>query len=369
VLVAITTGIAMSGKYIGIVTLPIAIGIVAWNNRRSLAGAMRPCAWVVGLALAVFLVLNAPLLSSFYRFFFGLRQEVKHVIDNSGGLYYPLSSTFYLEALVKTGSPLVLAFYCWSVFRLILSGRQSSAMMLVVGLLPIGYLAMLQLSPVKAARYELPAMMVIGMVAAFGVTQLFLETKSWVIRAVAVLAISAALAGQLMGTYASRTALLTDSRSQMVEWIRNNLRSNAVVAEGRMSGVEQDEVPLTRANQIPTKVLKGYYTAADLGSLAELRAAGVTHVLVADSEISRYFSPMVQVDTKDAFWAPRVARDRAFHTELFKTGRLVHQIAGSTPVGTYFSPSLWLFDIRPRRADDHRHAAQMEPPAFRSLQD
>ena len=57
---------------------------------------------------------------------------------------------------------------------------------------------------------------------------------------------------------------------------------------------------------------------------------------------------------------------RNSHTiSVFATGTLLHQIPSATPVGTFFSPGLWLFRIAP--AADLEASA--EPPTFDLLQD
>jgi len=366
---ALAAGLAMSGKYIGIIAPIIALGIIAWRNRGNASATLRRSAVVVGLSLAVFIAVDAQLLESFYRFFFGLRQEMKHVIDNSGGLYYPLSSPFYLEGLLQICSPLIIIIYGWMAFRIVRSRGRSGVAKLVIGLLPVAYLAMLQLSPVKAVRYELPVAMIVATLAACGFALLLARRRSPAVRLVAALAVMIVLAGQLAGIAAARKAMLNDTRGQMAEWIKGNLSPGAVLAEGRYSGMTEEFAQPTLPNEVTVKVLTGYYTAAELGSLDDLRAAGVTHVLIADTGFGRYFNPMVRIDEKDPYWAPRVANVHAFHVALFETARLVHQIPSAAPVGTYFSPGLWLFDIRTQKAAGRDSGVPAETPTIRLLQD
>lgn len=355
---AVAVGIAMSGKYLGLITLPLALGIVLWRHRDNWVAAVKPCAMIVGLASLVFIAFDAPLLISFHRFFTGFKQEIKHVVlTNHGGLYRPFFSPFYIEGLIQTYSPLAIGAYGLWLLRLFRSQQRMLSSEFVIGMLPIAYVTTLQTSPVKLIRYELPVVLIISMLAAVFLAGLFMQSKRPFIWVLGGLSIAGILGDQAMGLSASRAAILNDSRAQMADWIKSHFPADAVILEGQAI---EDRAPLTASGKAPIKVVIGYY-AADAGSLDSLRAAGVTHVLTSDLAFGRLFNATLQVDDRDRISAVKVASEREFYTSLFETETLVHYTKGSTPIGTFFSPGLWLFDIRQRQTADWRVAPRKLP--------
>jgi hypothetical protein len=92
----------------------------------------------------------------------------------------------------------------------------------------------------------------------------------------------------------------------------------------------------------------------------------VTHVLITELVIGRYFNRSLDRDATDVRDVYKAAHFPAFYRELFATAKLIHHIPGARPLGTLFSPELWLFDIR-RGTDGPRRA--LEPPTFLSPQE
>jgi len=153
----------------------------------------------------------------------------------------------------------------------------------------------------------------------------------------------------------------------MAEWIRTHLPANAVVGEERIAGIVGSASTGTTRNGVPFRVIpKG--NAAEFGSLEEAASIGVNYILVSDLTFGRFFNDTFDVDRGDPESAAIIERRRGFYRELFKKGKLVHRIEAHTPVGTFFSPGLWLFCITPGNADV-AEAAASEPPIFHDLQD
>jgi hypothetical protein len=362
-----TAGMAASAKYVGAMTIPIALGVIIWEYRKNWTAAIKPCLVVLGAAGAVFLVVNMQIFREFYAFRTGLGAEIRHITTSHQGLIRPPRSLFYADALYQSCGPGVLcAAALWLVYVLCEPRRQSMATC-VIAAWSLAYLAMLQLSPVKIVRYELPVVAIMAMLAACGFALLLAREHPWVVRGAAGVGIALVLVFNLWGVAATRAAIDFDSRAEMAQWIRTHLPTNAVLGEERIAGIAGRTSAGFASNEVPLKVIaKG--NAAEFGSLEEAASIGVSYILVSDLTFGRFFNDTFDVDRGDPESAIIIERRRSFYRALFEKGKLVHRVEAHTPVGTFFSPGLWLFCITPGNADVVE-AAESEPPIFHDLQD
>jgi hypothetical protein len=90
---------------------------------------------------------------------------------------------------------------------------------------------------------------------------------------------------------------------------------------------------------IPQKVLGQRY-AADVGTINDLRAAGVTHVAVSESDYGRFFleSLRPQTEEHDSF-----LRRKFFYEQLFREGELLWERRRGTVI--YLHPGIRLYHI------------------------
>jgi hypothetical protein len=132
-----------------------------------------------------------------------------------------------------------------------------------------------------------------------------------------------------------------DDNAEFIAWIAKELPPDAVVAKDSRirlprPGNAQDA---GRFPPIPQKVRADKY-AADLGTLAQLRALGITHVAVSKSDYGKFFLPGIspQAGEGESFM-----RRRAFYEELFRDGRLLFQRERGTVL--YLHPGIQLYRI------------------------
>ncbi|HLG90499.1 MAG TPA: phospholipid carrier-dependent glycosyltransferase [Alphaproteobacteria bacterium] len=364
----LAAGVTASGKYPGVATVAIAVALVIWQSRvlqHDPPGLTAKKAGVaVALAAAVFLAVDWQLFTALKSFAGGLRLGASQAATG-GALSRPILSKLYIEGLIDLCPFMAIgAFGCYVVATL-RSKKPLGAVELAIALLPIAYLLVLQLSPSKRIRYELPPLVMILAAAAMFIGRVAQRHRRIELRIAAWLAMAAIVGSECASVTASRAAILNDSRAQMARWIRTNLPQSAVLAASEVDGLSESQSPTPGPADVPTRLMVAG-DPFDLGDLDALRAKGVTHVLVTESVIGRYFNRSLQRDETDVRDVYKAAHFPDFYRELFATGKLVHHIPSARPLGTLFSPELWLFEIR-RGADMPEHP--LEPPTFLSPQE
>lgn len=365
-LLGLTAGLTASGKYLGVFAIPLMFVLILWKSSGCQEAAIvKLCTRALAYAAAVFLLINIAMLGDFSHARWAFELGVIDVTTSHGGLFRPITSAFYAEGLVRLCTPLVLGAYVWWLVMLTKSGRQSSATFVIVSLLPIGYLALLQLTPVKIIRYELPPVMIMTTLAACCLARLASDPPWLSMRVGAITAVAAVLVFNVGSIAQSRAAMVSDTRAEMAHWISEHLDRNAVLLEDRMAGlVQRSNFVGPELGSVPVRVITVNNVPPHFTLEAE-RSAGITHILVADLTFGRLFNRTFETDLTDTKAEAEIDMARAFYRELFETGTLLHHIEGATPTGTYFSPGLWLFSIEPKP----RISAQAEPPSFDLLQD
>lgn len=366
----LAAGIATSAKYLGVAMIPLALAAVIWRGRARHDGARLiaiKAGLVAALAVAVFLVLDWPLFTDFHLFEGGLRGSTRQVaVGDFGALHRPIFSGFYARGLIDLCPPVAIAAFGCYLARALRSRSRLRAVELAIALSPIIFILILHLSPAKRIRYELPAILLMLMAAGVFIAEIARRGKRLELRIVALLAIAAILGEEGMSLSASRAAILNDSRAEMAGWIRAHLSPTTVLAGSRVDGLSENRSSTPGPGDVPVKLVEAL---PNYGNLEGLRARGVTHVLVTQLVLNQYFNRAFVLDSGDTYESGQVALYRAFYRELFAKGVLVHHVDGATPVGTYISPELWLFDIRRDAARANAPQHPLEPPISNSLLD
>src|SRR4030095_13825867 len=85
------------------------------------------------------------------------------------------------------------------------------------------------------------------------------------------------------------SAFQRDDSRELIAWCRSELPPEAVIAKDSRICLPDPKKPDTvPADAIPQEVLAAKFVA-DLGTLDELRARGVTHVAISESDYGRFF--------------------------------------------------------------------------------
>ncbi len=297
-------GLACAGKYVGVVSIPIGLAVVIAISRRSRLQPIRPCLTMIAWAAAVFVAANFPALGDPYNLISGVHSGVARVAVNHGGLMRPLDSVFYLVSLPQLCSVAMLAAYGVWLMRAFEDRGRLTLARAIIAVFPLAYLAMLQVSPLKLVRYELPIVAVVTTLGASAIAGVLAGATRWPIRALAATVAVYLVVINVAGVDASARAITNDSRLDMARWIRSNLPANAVIAEESIAGMNAEgSAPADVA--IPMKVIDEHYLA-EFGSQADLVRRGVTHVLIADMAFGRLFNDYLAVEANNSVWAPRI---------------------------------------------------------------
>lgn len=337
------SALAASGKYIGFIVLVPAIAAVS-SRRKSLPLFARLGA-CLGAFLLAMLLINFPALIHPSALVDGIREEVTH-LNSRFGVETQHSPFGWVRYFLETSPVLLLFMLGYVAFVLARFRRVELPDLLQVGF-PFLFGLLLCFSSKQGGRYMLPVNEVAALLGTFGALRFWEEARRenwrWVSHLI-VLLLACSFGYDLVRTGLMVRAFGRDHRRELVEWMKENVASNATVAIEERVGIPA-ELPGRRQRfcelppPIPQKLLAATF-ASDLGSLEELRAKGVTHVAVTEG---RYY-----LFVEEGRWAAPGAeeifqRRRTFYRRLFREGKLVWS-RKTGKVGV-LNPTLRLYDI------------------------
>jgi hypothetical protein len=211
-------------------------------------------------------------------------------------------------------------------------------------LFPFAFALALSFSPKSNDRYFLPATAMFTLFAALGVVDAARMLRRWVAPRWSMALLGVALiVGQLPSWFRYEVAFQRDDNRELLEWVRTQLPPTAVIAKDSRVQLPEtgDRKSMARLGVLPQTVL-GEKFAADLGSIAELRQRGVTHIAVSESDYGRFFLRNLRPkkNEEEAF-----ARRKAFYEELLRDGELVVRWERGTVL--YLHPGLRLYRMPP----------------------
>jgi 4-amino-4-deoxy-L-arabinose transferase-like glycosyltransferase len=350
---AIACGIAVSGKYLGVIALLFALPLVIWARHAEPALDRRTRLKRFGAASALtFLICNLPLfalkLSSPFR---SIRNEMRGVAGGHRGITREIPHGEYLETLRENVPAVILILAALYVIDTLIRFRRRSAVEWATMLLPLGYLAAISCSPKIADRYLLPVNVLLPFFAVLSAAELARGCDSEKLRWRRILSqfVFAALTGWI--AYAqwpafrrSYDGFTHDDPAAVAEWIKTNLPLDAVIAEDHRVNLSPTKANGVSKNaRVPQKVYNANF-APDLGTLDELRAKGVTHVAICRQSYGRYFKDETRPreGTKTTF-----DKRQEFYAQVLEQGELVHE----WPSGTisYLQPGIKLFRVAPAK--------------------
>jgi hypothetical protein len=289
--VGLGCGLAISGKYLGVVVLFVAIPIL-WRYRRP--GTFT----AAGSALLVVLVLtNLPLLGNWATFSKSFSHETSEVISGNADTTRSVPHSAYWSYFLANSTPvtwILLAALLWSCFR---RHHELTFAQWAILIFPFAYTLLLSFSPKDNDRYFLPAAALFTFLAALGTHEL-----AWLLgkRVRPLLAQSLAglalVAAQFPDWTDDRGGLLRydaafqiDDTAELVGWLRANVAPAASIATDKKVRLP---TPLQRGTAsgltpLPNNILSKDYLA-DLGTLDEMRANGVTHLVITASTYGKF---------------------------------------------------------------------------------
>ena len=342
-LLGATAGLAASGKYIGVVMLPIAAAALMLRRDGSL-GAWRQAVAFTSALLLVAAVINYPAVLSLGSLAAGFTGEITR-LNSRGGVESDFSPLDWTQRFLDL-SPFLLALFLYHLQFAIRNFRRLTLPDVLLTVFPLVLGFILSFSSKQSGRHVLPAVMVAAFLASMAVIRLATELQERRVRYAAPLTAAfliLACGYDLFATSVLDRGFQRDHRRELVKWIAANVPHTATIGVEDRVGIPYDKP--RRFCEVPPpfpQPVRGARWAADLGSLDELRASGMTHIAVTGSQAD------VFVEESDEAARARdeaFQRRRDFYQRLFAEGRLVwSRETGNVGV---LNPSLRLYEIAP----------------------
>ncbi len=345
-------GLLVSSKYIGILALPPALLFLRWKARRSpdLGWSAAKCASRAALVLlAVAAIVNFQVVLHFPSTVAAIGQEMRQVHALPTGLSERVPHNYLGRMLARETTPLVAVFAGLAVLAPFLSRRRPRAIEWAVLGFPLLYWIAVSFSGKVSPRYYEPMAVLLSAGAAIGlhrtseiVAGLIPVRRPLVAGGLLVLGALAMLAPSVRGVAQVQSDFRADSRRDLALFIQANLPAQAVIAQD--ANVRLPSAPRGFAND-PTFVQKILPPApggpvADLGTLDALRAAGVTHIVIAKADSGAYLSKR---RNKAGLDSPDNLRRRAFYERLLLMGKPIWQARASR--ASYVRQELTLYAL------------------------
>ena len=364
-------GLALSAKYVGGVFLPLALAVILLARAPSSASGAGPAealpwrrrlAWMAVLLAAlgfVVALVNYRAFTEFDRFERGFSTEWRHGV--AGKLPdvdvapTPVPHLRYRRNL-KSVTPLILVLALAGVAQAIRRRGPKPELALVAAF--SGWnLLVLSFSPLHSETYFLPVELGLRTLAGLmipGIRDLKVFAKRPVLRGLGVGAALLVPLSAALPPLAKRIAAFRhDYRADLMRWMRDNLPADAIIAQdGKARIPTPDDWRFAGATMhTPQRVLFSRHLSSEWGSVAALRAKGVTHVIVAADDVRRY-SRARGASTGQ----------RSFYEELVQDSTLLWRSPSHESWDTVLNPELYLYAL-PSAAPQEGRAAGPAPGA------
>lgn len=319
-------GLAVSGKYLGAVALPlVAWVLVAQRKTLPLRGSL-PLAF--GAFVLVVALVNLPAFLQPGGFVAGLTREVGFAVGGHKGITRDVPHGVYGAVFRESTNWVVWILLVAYAATLIVRRREISRSEWLLAAFPLAYAVLLSFFPKTHHRYFLPATGLLLALAAVGAARLpRLGLGRWA----PMVALLVALAVQAPRFHAYFSGFANDTRSVLARWLRDHVPPGTVIVQDKRVGLQALGVPYE---------LKGKLFAADVGTIEELRARGIRYVAVSPGDYGRFF---LDNHKATAAGSADFQRRRAFYEALFAQGEPVFRLEAGTL--QYLQPSITLYRL------------------------
>lgn len=334
--------LAVSGKYMGVFTVALAIpalGLAPGGSWRRYSAA-----WALAFGAAL-LAINLPLLLDWETFSQSLNREIGLVMRGQAEVTRRVPHAQYWNVFIDNTSPAI-----WVFLVIFLAARWHDRWRLdllqeVIICFPFVYAVALSFSPKDNDRYFLPATALFTLLACLGVRDLARWSQARMHPRIALAGAGAVLVlFQLTSLWRYEKAFQRDDNLELIEWLRTSVPANAIIVKDNRIALprpdrKRDE---SRMGVIPQTVWakKGMKYAADLGTLDELRVWGVTYVAVSQSDYGRFSSDSLRPKKGEE---ETFAKQKRFYEQLFREGDRVFERDRGTVL--YLHPGIYVYRI------------------------
>lgn len=349
--------VALSGKYVGALIVLFAIPVLmAPNAARAGSRWRRVSRFLLGF-VPVLLIINHAALPRPMLLLSGILHEARHVSTGHHGMAVDHRFLNALEILVSHvawpvlllaagyGGWIVVGFLKGLAFR---NGRQSRRLpfypldALMAGL-PVVFFAVAALSLFQFPRHFLPTIVWLHYLAAMAIVKLSsaispqqrIQMAAIAVLTLPVVAVQTVYCANYLDQFEN------DSRRSLALWARKHLPMDAVVLEDGTAQILKYHEWVKFGRPMPFQIISKKW-AADMGSLAQARANGVTHVAICDMAYGRFFEKHA---APLPGWERLVEARKQFYTDLLREGRLVWASVPSINMKAYTNPAIHVFEV------------------------
>ena len=348
VLLGLTAGWAVAGKYIGFIALLVAILTIVGKMIARRSAKFLSLVLCLTAAATIFLTINYQIISEPGAMTAGLGKEVGALYNEHHQKNDKNKPSRYIELLEETlpGAAILLAgglllFGLWK-------WKRAPIPELLFLVLPLVLLVALTFTPKGSARYFLPIGLMLLTSSAIALTLIvgYFQTKPMPFRIavnlLGVFAVTLILVFLNKEYQSRRRAFSNDYRQNLADYIRKNVPADALIAADQRAAMPSTDDPRYKGftNLLPNKMLITRYTA-DLGSFDELVAQGVSYVVVASRDANR----LGNEDNFSGQEQKKLPKRRAFYQDLSKRGHVEWQ--SKLGDNKYLNVSLILYRIAP----------------------
>ncbi len=346
-LLGIACGLAVSGKYLGVLALALALPILWYAPERRAAR----FGVFAGALVATFVVVNLPLFLHLATFRESFGREMDLVVKGQRGLTRSVPHFQYWNVFIDNTTPAI-----WGLLAIFLHARWKERRSLslpewMIIVFPFAYALALSFSPKTNDRYFLPATALFTLQAALGTADLahafaWRHTRRrWLAGAVTVLLVFQLVSPPRPVHWHHLAeywrAFQNDDNVDLIQWVRAELPADAVIAKDNRVALP-DPTKKKHANRygaIPQKVIAERF-AADVGAFEELRSKGVTHVAVSESDYGRFFLKGLRPQEGER---ADFERRKAFYETLLRDGELLFERDRGTVI--YLHPGVRVYRL------------------------
>jgi hypothetical protein len=310
----LAAGLAVSGKYIGILIPPLVMLLVLFTPKDALGPRTRPLLLMNAFAAmaAITTVINFDAIRQFPEWKYDFGREVDTFGPGKREEAISVPHLYFLRTLAGTVPITLLVLGAVQGFQILRGGGSERRRWLVPVLFLFGYLGALSFSIYTYDRYALPADILLvwfgacgaGTIARLTYFQQWRE-RPWPKRALLALTgwtlfLLAPLVRYVPATRTVNRCLQNDTRAQLYRFIRDHLPKDAVIAQhGTIRLPFQDKGLPAGFEALPQRVLSEIQLES-FGDMEALRAKGTTHVAFQPGEWPKSWPAVFQDGQFDA---------------------------------------------------------------------
>lgn len=328
----LSAGLAVSGKYIGLAVMLIALFQILWTARGS-------ARWIHALVFLfagalIFSAINWELLFNISGARSGIDNEFKRFAlraeETRGEIKIKYLNTF--GNLVSIPILIGSAVWGWQRWK---NRRSEPFFTWILLFFPPVFIAALALAPVEKERYLLPSLALFCVLGSLGILELSRLGLSKTKILASLLAV-AAVVFHVPTLSTNYKAFTFDDRRELIEWLRENIPSDALIAHDNRVRLDEAREAGDPMFAFPQKILSAVRYVADLGTLDNLKSQGVGYVALCEQDYRRALNPPKNAGAE--------ATERSlFYRSVLDNGKLLWE----RPVGpiAYLHPGLKLYSI------------------------